>query len=226
MQLITFTTLLLSSLPLLNAAVLPRASTKETYDQDTAGLRAIGMCRSYTNPSLRASLNLLTCDTACPGAESVSCRGSSGRQELQPDYNGELYALGKCECNNPIVGAVTDILMIAIPIIGDVNCKVFIEGINVAVDLGLAAVPAGRVVSAAAQTAIKGAKLLNKAGSAGDKWLTPCSGTIKDLKYDASEAFAVLNAMEDPEVEEPAVKEMTTATGRVFADDGPAPVWG
>ncbi|KAK4156324.1 hypothetical protein C8A00DRAFT_41196 [Chaetomidium leptoderma] len=114
------------------------------------------------------------------------------------------WAAGECNCDNFFVNELADIIIDALPIIGQIACYVIMSSIKLVLDIGLKFVPVvGQTLSAGLDMITTAAQMVSyiypeeqQPEDAFSWWLSPCGGT--DLVPDEiKKVFGILNSVAD-----------------------------
>ncbi|KAH6688887.1 glycoside hydrolase family 18 protein [Plectosphaerella plurivora] len=98
-----------------------------------------------------------------------------------PDW---VVAPGQCMCDNFLLNEIADIVIDALPIIAQIGCYIVMSSLKLILDIGLDAIPAGRIVNAGMDAAAVVVQIANYAYpeeenplGAFEWWLSPCGGS-------------------------------------------------
>ncbi|KAF2755747.1 hypothetical protein EJ05DRAFT_114208 [Pseudovirgaria hyperparasitica] len=149
--------------------------TKEEYDQDTAGLKKIGMCRNWHKANKHTFVE--ECQPTCGDAKehSVLCfdiSSDGSTKDWHTSYDGEKYTLGHCKCDVAIAEKIVGQYVLWLPVVAEIGCFIFLKTLSwigeLVVNAAIDAIPGGAAVNGALKMVIQAAKTFASNGLPAD----------------------------------------------------------
>ncbi|KAJ8121377.1 hypothetical protein ONZ43_g2151 [Nemania bipapillata] len=142
--------------------------------------------------------------------------------------SGQVYAPGKCSCDNYLLNVIADTIIEALPIIAEIGCYIVMSALKTVLDIGLEFIPGvGKILDSGLDAAAVAAQVASYAypeeedpEGAFSWWLSPCGGT--DLvPDDIKNVFDILSNIADGVSSFKTPKNIKKGSGRKGDDANP-----